>query len=210
MMAAAIRPFETADFDVFVDAYLKTWGFELIEATAEEQCLSGEAYLATNLAESSWVRVSVVDGRPAGLLCAAFAGSHEAASWAPAYLAVLQTALERLKATPAGRNVLEFVERLHEVNTALLEKLRREGLPSDSPEVVYFIVHPDFRGKGAGKALLTAFEAECRRRGVTTAYLFTDNHCSWQGYLRDGWTKAGETVWATDDMVTYALTKRYA
>ncbi len=209
-MAAVIRPFVTADFDVFVDAYLKTWGFELIEAAADEQRLSGEAYLATNLAEANWVRVSEVDGQPAGLLCASFAESRKAAPWAPAYLAVMQTAVEHLKATPAGRNILGFVERLHTVNAALLEKLRREGLTADSPEVVYFIVHPDFRGKGAGKTLLTAFEAECRSRGVTTAYLFTDNHCSWQGYLRDGWGKAGETVWATDDMVTYALTKRYA
>ena len=205
-----IRSFQTSDFDVFVDAYLKTWGFELVEATSKEQQLSGAAYLAANLTQSDWVRVSVVDGRPAGLLCASFAGGSELLTWTPACLAVLQEAIERLKETSSGRKILEFVQRLHEVNAALLKNLRRKGLPAASPEVVYFIVHPDFRGRGAGKTLLAAFEDECRRRGVTTAYLFTDNHCSWQGYLRDGWKMADKTLWTTDDMVTYALTKCFA
>ncbi len=210
MMAVSIRAFQTADFEVFTDAYLKTWGWEIEGATEDERRLSGEAYLAANLAESDWVRVSTVDGRPAALFCASFAGSEAPAAWAPAYLAVMQTATDQLRTTPVGRSVLAFVGRLHAVNTQLLTEMREKGLPPASPEVVYFIAHPDFRGRGAGKALLAEFEAECRRRGVKAAYLFTDNHCSWQGYLRDGWEKAGETVWATDDMVTYALVKRYA
>ena len=88
--------------------------------------------------------------------------------------------------------------------------MRKFGLPPESPELVYFITHPDYRRRGVGKALLTAFDAQCARRNVRAAYLFTDTHCAWQAYLRYGWQKMVESPKNLYGLEQLALRKSYS
>lgn len=213
-MTVAVRPFEADDFDVFADAYDKTWGYEISDDPADPvRQASGPFYLAGSLLKSDWVRVATINGRPAGLLCASFDAEKldpAVAQQALAYHTVIQAADETLAATDKGRSLLDFLEELHQVNESNLALMRKFGLPPESPELVYFITHPDCRRQGAGKALLTAFNAECGRRKVRAAYLFTDAHCTWQPYLRYGWKKMVESPKNRFGLEQLALIKIYS
>lgn len=213
-MTVVVRSFEAGDFAVFADAYDKTWGYEISDDPADPvRRASGPFYLAGSLLKSDWVRVATVEGRPAGLLCASFDAEKAdpaVAQQALAYHAVIQAADEALAKTEKGRALLDFLEELHQVNESNLALMRKFGLPPESPELVYLITHPDCRRQGAGKALLTAFDAECSRRGVRAAYLFTDTHCTWQPYLNCGWQKMVESPKNRFGLEQLALVKIYS
>ena len=213
-MTIEIRSFESADFSVFADAYDKTWGYEISNDPGDRvRELSGPFYLAGNLLKSDWVRVATVNGKPAGLLCASFeaeASDSSVTAQALAYHAVIQAADEELAKTEKGRSLLDFLETLHEKNESNLALMRKFGLPPESPELVYFITHPDYRRQGVGKALLTAFDEECNRRKVRAAYLFTDTHCAWQAYLKCGWQKMVESPKNRFGLEQLALIKIYS
>ncbi|MDP9395263.1 MAG: GNAT family N-acetyltransferase [Actinomycetota bacterium] len=79
----------------------------------------------------------------------------------------------------------------------------------------HIAVDPEVRSSGAGKSLVTAYEAELRRRGVSTARLVTLAGPAGAGpfYARLGWTRTGETtgrderrfeVWCRDLSATAA------
>lgn len=209
-----VRSFESADFSVFAEAYDKTWGYEISDDPADRvRELSGPFYLAGNLLKSDWVRVATVDGKPAGLLCASFdaeASDPALTALALAHHVIIQAADEELAKTEKGRSLLDFLETLHENNESNLALMRKFGLPPESPELVYFITHPDYRRRGVGKALLMAFDAQCIRRGVRAAYLFTDTHCAWQAYLRYGWQKMVESPKNRFGLKQLALRKSYS
>ena len=64
-------------------------------------------------------------------------------------------------------------------------------------------------GKPAG-LLCASFDAQCARRGVRAAYLFTDTHCAWQAYLRYGWQKMVESPKNRYGLEQLALIKIYS
>ena len=212
-----LRSFVDADFEVFVQAYDETWGWEISpEKSCPERRWTGEAYLAGNLLQSDGVRVSCVDGMPAGLLCASFeTGGLDPAvrRLACACWTTMQSAEEALSTTPLGRSLIVFMEELHQKNAAMIAGIEQSGRGDAGPELVYFITHPRHRGRGAGKVLLNAFEEECRSRKASCAHLFTDDHCSWEGYLKSGWTKWAELPWSApleeEAMTSFMLGRRF-
>ncbi len=74
---------------------------------------------------------------------------------------------------PRDKDMNEWAERLSRKNpfVAIVDgRIVGMGEIEADGFIDYFYVHPDWQGKGIGKALLTVLEAEARRVGVETIF----------------------------------------
>ena len=61
-------------------------------------------------------------------------------------------------------------------------------------ELVLFITHPAYQGKGYGKSLLNEFHNFMKEQNKCNIYLFTDNYCDYSMYDRAGCIRKNEKV----------------
>lgn len=213
-----VRDFTPADMEVFTNAYDEVWGWEIhADPASMERSTMAVAYTLTNLLRADAARTALLpDGRPGALACMRWDASEpQTHGVEPAHRdlarirmkTLYERCLSRLSATKLGRDCLQFEEDLMAVNHELMGRL--PPVPEGGrAELVYLITDPQARGLGLGKALMDDFEAACRTRGIGDAFLYTDNHCHWEIYLKRGWTLASKKCWSApieDDAIESML-----
>lgn len=221
--AVQIRDFTPADMETFVEAYDDIWGWEIHADPANmERTTMALVYTLANLLRSDAARVALLpDGRPGALACMRWDASKpqthgvqpDHRDLARIRMKTLhERSVARLSSTKLGRDCLRFEDDLMAVNHALMAKL--PPVPQGGrAELVYLITVNEARGLGLGKALMDDFDAACRARGIGDAFLYTDNHCHWEIYLRRGWVRAAKKSWSApieDDAIeSMMMVKRY-
>jgi GNAT superfamily N-acetyltransferase len=78
---------------------------------------------------------------------------------------------------------------------ALVQEDDLEGFDDLTPWIAAFVIDPELRHKGLGRAVVEMVEAWSRVQGIHTLYLWTDIYAPWyasQGYSEVAKTKVGE------------------
>lgn len=89
-----------------------------------------------------------------------------------------------------GRSILKYQLGYNKT----LKLMAKENNKKYDAELVLFITHPEYQGKGYGKTLLNDFHTYMKSRNKGSIYLFTDNYCDYAMYDRAGCTKLNEKV----------------
>lgn len=87
-----------------------------------------------------------------------------------------------------GRSILKY----QLAYNRLLDKMKDESDNKYNAELVLFITHPSYQGKGYGKALLNNFHTYMKEKNKLNIYLFTDNYCDYEMYEKAGCLKVNE------------------
>lgn len=87
-----------------------------------------------------------------------------------------------------GRSILKYQLAYNK----LLDKMKDESDNKYNAELVLFITHPSYQGKGYGKALLNDFHTYMKEKNKLNIYLFTDNYCDYEMYEKAGCLKVNE------------------
>lgn len=87
-----------------------------------------------------------------------------------------------------GRSILKYQLAYNK----LLDKMKDESNNKYNAELVLFITHPSYQGKGYGKALLNDFHTYMKEKNKLNIYLFTDNYCDCEMYENAGCLKVNE------------------
>lgn len=87
-----------------------------------------------------------------------------------------------------GRSILKY----QLAYNRLLDKMKDESDNKYNAELVLFITHPSYQGKGYGKALLNDFHTYMKEKNKLNIYLFTDNYCDYEMYEKAGCLKVNE------------------
>lgn len=87
-----------------------------------------------------------------------------------------------------GRSILKY----QLAYNRLLDKMKDESDKKYNAELVLFITHPSYQGKGYGKALLNDFHTYMKEKNKLNIYLFTDNYCDYEMYEKAGCLKVNE------------------
>ncbi len=190
---AVVRPFEAGDFDQVVELYPPEWRFD--GTTPEEALAQARMDCASMLASCNERLVAVVTDEAggehvAGLLFARIEGLP-----LPADAAAWEDAADRAGATlaaggPDARRALAYIEQLAE-RGALLAGQAGDAMGPDN-ELELFAVGPQARGRGAGNALMAAFERHLAERGARSYWLQTDTSCTWEWYERHGYVRVAD------------------
>ena len=89
-----------------------------------------------------------------------------------------------------GRSILKYQLAYNK----LLNKMKDESSDKYDAELVLFITHPLYQGKGYGKALLNDFHAYMKEKNKFNIYLFTDSYCDYKMYEKAGCLKVNESA----------------
>lgn len=87
-----------------------------------------------------------------------------------------------------GRSILKY----QLAYNRLLDKMKDESDNKYNAELMFFITHPSYQGKGYGKALLNDFHTYMKEKNKLNIYLFTDNYCDYEMYEKAGCLKVNE------------------
>lgn len=87
-----------------------------------------------------------------------------------------------------GRSILKY----QLAYNRLLDKMKDESDKKYNAELMLFITHPSYQGKGYGKALLNDFHTYMKEKNKLNIYLFTDNYCDYEMYEKAGCLKVNE------------------
>lgn len=87
-----------------------------------------------------------------------------------------------------GRSILKY----QLAYNRLLDKMKDESDNKYNAELMLFITHPSYQGKGYGKALLNDFHTYMKEKNKLNIYLFTDNYCDYEMYEKAGCLKVNE------------------
>lgn len=87
-----------------------------------------------------------------------------------------------------GRSILKY----QLAYNRLLDKMKDESDKKYNAELVLFITHSSYQGKGYGKALLNDFHTYMKEKNKLNIYLFTDNYCDYEMYEKAGCLKVNE------------------
>ena len=68
----------------------------------------------------------------------------------------------------------------------------------EDTELELFVVNPEYRAQGIGKALTSAFEERLHELGCQSFWLQTDSTCTWQWYENHGYTRVADVPLSSD------------
>lgn len=89
-----------------------------------------------------------------------------------------------------GRSILKYQLGYNKI----LDLMVKENNQKYDAELVLFITHPAYQGKGYGKSLLNEFHNFMKEQNKCNIYLFTDNYCDYSMYDRAGCIRKNEKV----------------
>ena len=89
-----------------------------------------------------------------------------------------------------GRSILKYQLGYNKT----LDLMVKETNQKYDAELVLFITHPAYQGKGYGKSLLNEFHNFMKEQNKCNIYLFTDNYCDYSMYDRAGCIRKNEKV----------------
>lgn len=178
------RPFQAHDFATLSQVIRQTWHYDrfLPPAAARRQA---NAFLSACLAEQTFTQVALDQGTPVGIIM----GKDLRAPHPPFSLRLraLGHILLLLLSRP-GRTIARFYQQIDAVDRNLLQRTGHQY----QGELSFFVVHPDWRGKGVGKALYQAFLDHMAQQQVRDFYVFTDTSCHYPFYERQGMVLCGQ------------------
>lgn len=190
-----IRSFQSSDFPFLARAVDEEWGWELKGCSPSERDALAVFYSAAAVGSCNAVFSAVNDeGVPCAFLCAELFSQSIPPKKETDWSHVMAAARAVLEGSAAGREVLDFYGQIAAVNARLLRQVKEAGV-SPQAELRFFITAQSSRGLGAGRALLNAFGCHLHEAGVSCCLLFTDSHCNWQYYEKNGWQRAAYERW---------------
>lgn len=89
-----------------------------------------------------------------------------------------------------GRSILKYQLGYNRT----LDLMVKETSQKYDAELVLFITHPKYQGKGYGKSMLNEFHSFMKEQNKCNIYLFTDNYCDYSMYDRAGCIRKNEKV----------------
>lgn len=89
-----------------------------------------------------------------------------------------------------GRSILKYQLGYNKT----LDLMKKENNKKYDAELVLFITHPEYQGKGYGKLLLNDFHNYMKKQNKLDIYLFTDNYCDYSMYDRAGCIRQNKKV----------------
>lgn len=89
-----------------------------------------------------------------------------------------------------GRSILKYQLGYNKT----LDFMVKENNQKYDAELVLFITHPEYQGKGYGKSMLNKFHSFMKEQNKCNIYLFTDNYCDYSMYDRAGCIRKNEKV----------------
>ncbi len=89
-----------------------------------------------------------------------------------------------------GRSILKYQLGYNKT----LDLMVKETNQKYDAELVLFITHPEYQGKGYGKSMLNEFHSFMKEQKKCNIYLFTDNYCDYSMYDRAGCIRKNEKV----------------
>lgn len=146
----------------FLDLYARYfWDMELSRATRVYGAYADDKFVGVLLAD--------MKGEP----------KRYRSAWRGVYIRFF----DWLQHIVAGNGVDAYDKANKEMYGAFCEKNTPDG------EIVFLAADPEYKIKGVGTALLSAFETD---EGGKLVYLYTDNACTYQFYEHRGFTRTGE------------------
>ena len=89
-----------------------------------------------------------------------------------------------------GRSILKYQLGYNRT----LDLMVKETSQKYDAELVLFITHPKYQGKGYGKSMLNEFHNFMKEQNKCNIYLFTDNYCDYSMYDKAGCIRKNEKV----------------
>ncbi len=195
---ATVRQFELEDFERVCALMPPEWRFAGLtgpELDAQARMDTAGVLEAANLrlvAEDP----AQPDGPLAGYLFARLEGlpaPTDTPRWTTAY----EEARECLLAGgEAAQRACRYEEQLAD-RGQLIVNAAGENRGSDN-ELELFVVNPQVRGRGTGKALMGEFERTLAKLGASTYWLQTDSTCTWTWYEAHGYQRVADVPLSED------------
>lgn len=195
-MSAEICAWQDAYFSGVSRLFDELWGWEL-EGTEQEKRDISDLYVAGAMLASNHLRVVRQDNQTAAFLGSIFYKNPIADQALQNPAAFHQAAVvteERLRATPLGRDSIIFNECITEANQKLKADMQAKGFTWQG-ELKLLMTSPLYQGRGFAKLLVNDTLERMRGQGISEVILYTDSHCNWQYYEKNGWVLASEYEW---------------
>lgn len=201
-----IRPYADTDFESVAEAYDATWGWELKGSPAENLDVA-VCVVANLIFDSNIIYVAEDENGFLGVICARCdVGQTDSTNRLP-YFKVMKDAKERLSRTQTGLASLAYYDEHEAMNEMLLKGLQERRVFYEC-EMRLFLCTPASVGQGIGTKLVNTLFKHLRTQGVKTCMLCTNTTCSWQYYVKTGWTLALEAKWKRpSDIIQQAFVK---
>lgn len=149
-------------------------------------------YLQSCLAEQTFARVAVRDGRPVGVIMCNAKGRYRLLPHLPALWATLR---HQLRMTAASRRYKCSTESFHQMHR-IYHSLTAGRAQRYDGVLTLFAVDQACRGTEIGRELLHQAEAYLTGCGVRRIYLYTDSTCNTAFYDRHGFSRADQRAFS--------------
>ena len=196
-MSATICAWQDDCFQGVSDLFDELWGWELEGSDAEKRDIA-DLYIAETLLACNRLRVIKEAGTVAAFLGAVFYENPPEGEGLENPQAMRCAALafeSRLKQTAYGRASIAFNDQITAANRQLKADMLGAGLAWGA-ELKLLMTSSRFQGRGLARSLIDDAFEDMRRRGIDSAILYTDTHCSWRYYEKTGWRLAASRVWS--------------
>lgn len=189
-----VRPFSSVDFSAMVDLMPPEWNFP--HMSPGERAAQAQLDIASSLTVCNVALVATVDDgtcfdpETVGFLLGRVPSLPEAPD-AQTWQSSVEAGLATLEDGGAGAQKALTYEMQLADRGQMLDEAAGEAKGEDN-ELVLFVVGKDARGKGAGTALIEAWEGKLLQAGCKSYWLQTDTSCSWTYYENRGYTKVAD------------------
>lgn len=147
-----------------------------------------EIYLRDCLLSSTWTRVAVADGRVVGVIMGRVHGQPRLGGRLANRLLTIAHAV---RAAVLGITQWDSMRQYFGFRR-VYASLRKKAHCPLTDELTLFAVDSSTRGLGIGKTLYTDYLTHLRGLGRTDFFLYTDSHCTYGFYEKQGMTRAAE------------------
>ena len=178
------RPFQHSDRQALEDITRDTWDYDQLGSSKTAR-LVAKADLAGSLASQTFTCVALSGNQPIGII---MGKNRKTDRNNFRYTAREKMARLSMGLSKESRKLLPAFKDIEKVHAVLFEKTAAQF----DGELVFFVVHKDWQGKGVGKTLYESFLDYLAAEELKSYFLFTDTSCNYKFYERRGLDRLAE------------------
>lgn len=205
-MSTTVSAWQDAYFEDVSELFDELWGWELDGSKQQKRDIA-DLYIAGALLACNRLRVVREQGKTAAFLGSILYDNPQPGLALENRAAFERAAIEleaRLRTSCFGMESIVFNEAIVEANRRLKEEMIAKGFAWQG-ELKLLMTSSAFQGRGYARILVEETLRAMYGQGVRGVVLYTDTHCNWRYYEKNGWVLAAQNEWIFRDEPIRAL-----